>query len=68
MLSEIIPNSLLVIDRVTHKPLYHTKALEKEFKYDMNHADEFVECLDHFQSNEKTQLKAFMNETKTFIQ
>lgn len=56
LLKEILPVSLLVIDKSSRKSIYHTKALENEYKYDNDHSDEFIDCLYHFSSDNKIKL------------
>ena len=51
LFKEILPLPMLVIDKVSRKPVYHTKALENEYKYDEAHSEDFVECLNHFFSD-----------------
>lgn len=42
---------LLVIDKSSRKSIYHTKALENEYKFDKSHSDEFIDCLYNFSSD-----------------
>lgn len=60
MLKETLPISILVIDKQTKKPLYHTKNLETEFKYDIPHSDEFIRSLYNFYSENKIKVQSII--------
>ncbi|CAD8054485.1 unnamed protein product [Paramecium primaurelia] len=61
LLRETLPTSILVIDKQTKKPLYHTKNLETEFKYEILHSDEFINCLNSFYSEKKIKLQCIID-------
>ncbi|CAD8147285.1 unnamed protein product [Paramecium octaurelia] len=61
MLKETLPTSILVIDKQSKKPLYHTKNLETEFKYEILHSDEFIKCLHCFYSENKIKLQSIID-------
>ncbi|CAD8192045.1 unnamed protein product [Paramecium pentaurelia] len=61
LFKETLPNSILVIDKLTNKPLYHTKNLETEFKFDIPHSDEFIRCLHNFYSENKIKLQSIID-------
>ncbi|CAK87897.1 unnamed protein product (macronuclear) [Paramecium tetraurelia] len=61
LFKEALPTSILVIDKQTHKPLYHTKNLETEFKFDIPHSDEFIRCLHCFYSENKVKLQSIID-------
>ncbi|CAD8095749.1 unnamed protein product [Paramecium sonneborni] len=67
LFKEILPLSMLVIDKSTRKPIYHTKALENEFKYDAAHSQEFIECLNHFFSDNQIKLQTLIDNSKDLI-
>ncbi|CAD8097008.1 unnamed protein product [Paramecium sonneborni] len=61
LFKDTLTTSILVIDKQTQKPLYHTKYLENEFKYDNPHSDEFIKCLFSFYSDNKIKLQSIIN-------
>ncbi|CAD8096504.1 unnamed protein product [Paramecium sonneborni] len=67
LFKEILPLPLLVIDKSSRKPIYHTKALENEFKYDAAHSEEFIECLNHFFSDNQIKLQTLFDNQKELI-
>ncbi|CAK89620.1 unnamed protein product (macronuclear) [Paramecium tetraurelia] len=64
LFKEILPLPLLVIDKSSRKPIYHTKALENEYKYNTTHSEEFIECLNHFFSDNKLTLQNLFDNSK----
>ncbi|CAD8066350.1 unnamed protein product [Paramecium primaurelia] len=67
LLKEILPLPLLVIDKSSRKAMYHTKALENEYKYNTSHSEEFIECLNHFFSDNKIKLQTLFDNSKDFL-
>ncbi|CAD8201142.1 unnamed protein product [Paramecium octaurelia] len=67
LFKEILPVPLLVIDKFSRKSLYHTKALENEYKYDQSHSDEFIDCLYHFSSDNQIKLQTLFENSKDFL-